>query len=150
MHGEGGIDCDFCDAELVRRSADLVIENATCLYASRQLDEPDVLPGSGLIIPRAHRRSPFELAPEEWVDTQALLIEAKAVLDARLRPDGYTVAWNVGADGGQSVAHAHLHLIPRFADEPHAGRGARWWIKQDDNRRPDPRAPGRGRAVDRA
>jgi hypothetical protein len=38
-------------------------------------------------------------------------------------------------------------LLPvplRFADEPKAVQGMRWWLKQPDNRRPDPRATGWG------
>jgi hypothetical protein len=31
---------------------------------------------------------------------------------------------------GQEVMHAHLHVIPRFADEPYAGRGIRFLLKQ--------------------
>ena len=41
------------------------------------------------------------------------------------------------------MSHAHLHVIPRFDDEPQAGRGIRWAIKQTNNLRPDPDAPGR-------
>lgn len=144
MHGEDGIDCDFCDTDALRGTADLVFENQTCVYFSRHLAHPDVLPGSGLVIPRAHRETPFDLTPQEWADTRSLLIEARALIGARLRPDGYTIAWNVGPEAGQEVAHVHLHLIPRFSDEPHAGRGARWWLKQEQNRRPDPAAPGSG------
>jgi hypothetical protein len=28
-----------------------------------------------------------------------------------------------------------LHVIPRYADEPLAGRGIRHWLKQENNRR---------------
>lgn len=69
---------------------------------------------------------------------------AKALLDERLNPDGYNLIWNVGPIAGQEVAHVHLHLIPRFHDEPLAGRGARWHLKQPENRRVDPAAPGHG------
>jgi diadenosine tetraphosphate (Ap4A) HIT family hydrolase len=31
---------------------------------------------------------------------------------------------------GQRVPHAHLHVVPRWADEPHAGKGTWWLIKQ--------------------
>jgi diadenosine tetraphosphate (Ap4A) HIT family hydrolase len=76
--------------------------------------------------------------------TFQLLPEARPVLEARYRPDGYTIGWNVYAASGQSIPHAHLHVMLRFADEPKAGRGLRWWLKQPDNRRPDPRALGSG------
>jgi histidine triad (HIT) family protein len=53
-----------------------------------------------------------------------------------LRPDGFNVGWNCGPVGGQVIPHAHLHVIPRFADEPYAGKGIRHWLKQESNRRP--------------
>ena len=70
----------------------------------------------------------------EIVATFRLLALVKAQLDARWRPDGYNVGWNCGAVGGQTVMHAHLHVIPRFAQEPLAGQGIRAWLKSDANR----------------
>lgn len=141
MHGVGGgVACDFCDVDAFR-TAEVFLEDHRCVFAATSLDSA-VLPGAGIVVPRAHRESPFELDVDEWVSTRALLVEARAVIDERLRPDGWTIGWNVGAVGGQEVAHAHLHVIPRFGDEPDAGRGLRWWLKQPDNARADPAAPG--------
>jgi histidine triad (HIT) family protein len=145
MHGEDGIDCEFCGIESFA-NAGLLIEDEHCFYAGFGPVDPDVLPGSGIVVPRAHRESPFELTAAEWTATHSLIRRAKAAVDDRLRPDGYNLIWNVGDDGGQSQAHVHLHLIPRFHDEPYAGRGARWWLKQPENRRPVPHAPGLGQA----
>lgn len=64
-----------------------------------------------------------------------MLHEAKALIDDVFKPDGYNVGWNCGSVGGQTVFHAHLHVIPRFADEPLASRGIRWWLKQPENER---------------
>ena len=80
-------------------------------------------------------------------DLRSMLLQAKSLIDELLRPDGYNLVWNVEPDAGQEVAHVHLHLIPRFHDEPYAGQGARWHLKQSANLRRDPSAPGRGRAV---
>ena len=55
-------------------------------------------------------------------------------------PDGYTLGWN-----DQGGLHPHLHIIPRFDDEPMAGHGVRSGIKDPANRRPDPWRPGTGR-----
>ena len=57
-------------------------------------------------------------------------------LDSKYSPDGYNLGWNCGDAGGQDVFHAHLHIIPRHADEPYAKRGIRNWIKREENRRP--------------
>ena len=94
-----------------------------------------VLPGSGLIIPRQHRETVFDLTAVEWQDTYALLQRVKNLLDAQYAPDGYNLGWNVGSVGGQEVFHAHLHVIPRFRDEPLAGKGIRYWLKQENNKR---------------
>ena len=138
--------CSFCDIDGFRRS-EVCIENDHALYASNGFtSRQNVLPGSGAIVPLAHRSSPFELHKEEWEAVHDLLLAAKHVIDERWKPDGYTIGWNVGAAAGQEVLHAHLHVIPRFADEPCVGRGIRWAIKETINLRPNPDAPGRGLA----
>ena len=133
----------FCDLEVLR-AADVYIENDLCAYASTRdpRDPPDVLPGCGVIVPIAHRTSPFDFTDEEWAATHELLLQAKVAQDDRLAPDGYTLIWNCSPE----VGHAHLHVIPRFDDEPLAELGGRSAIKAPENRRPDPFRPGSGRA----
>ena len=140
-------DCVFCDLAQFR-AADLYIENAHCVYASTRdpRDPPDVLPGCGVIIPIAHRPSPFDLTADEWAATRELLVNAKAAQDERLAPDGYMLVWNCFSEPGQPPDHAHLHVIPRFDDEPFADRGGRSAVKVPENRRPDPMRGGSGRA----
>ncbi|MED2974019.1 HIT family protein [Fictibacillus sp. B-59209] len=114
---------------------EIVFENKTCLYIQSPQNQT-ILEGSGLIIPKAHRPSVFDLTQEEWNDTYSLLAFAKAYLDRTLKPDGYNIGWNSGEIGGQHILHAHLHVIPRFSDEPYAGRGIRSWFKSPFNKRP--------------
>jgi len=141
------VDCVFCDLTQFR-AAEVCIENAHCLYASTRdpRDPADVLPGCGVIIPIEHRLSPFDFTPEEWTAVQELLIAAKAGQDERLSPDGYMLLWNCFSEAGGTPHHAHLHVIPRFDDEPLADKGGRSAIKVPENRRPDPAVPGNGRA----
>jgi diadenosine tetraphosphate (Ap4A) HIT family hydrolase len=109
------------------------LQNEHCAFLT--IEPRDVLPGSGLIVPFAARATVFDLTADEWLATLALLVRAKEVIDARYRPDGYTVGWNVGREGGQDIPQAHLHVIPRFSDEPMAGQGLRYHLKQPENRR---------------
>ena len=88
----------------------------------------------------------FRLHAEEWAATHELLLKAKAAQDERLAPDGYTLIWNCFSEVGQPPNHAHLHVIPRFDDEPFADRGGRSAIKVPENRRPEPARRGSGRA----
>jgi diadenosine tetraphosphate (Ap4A) HIT family hydrolase len=82
----------------------------------------------------------FDLSAEEWAATRELLLLVRAELHKRLAPDGYTLGWN-----DQAGLHPHLHVIPRFDDEPMADQGVRSAIKDPANRRPDPWRPGTGR-----
>ncbi len=120
--------CDLCFPQL----SGIVLESDHCVFT--QVPQ-SVLTGSGLIIPRLHRETVFDLTEEEWTDTRRLLQRVKALLDDKYAPDGYNIGWNSGPVAGQEISHAHLHVIPRFATEPFAGRGIRWWLKQEANRR---------------
>jgi diadenosine tetraphosphate (Ap4A) HIT family hydrolase len=122
--------CPLCPPNLQQH--EIQLENRFCLFV--QQPQP-VLIGSGLIIPREHRETAFDLNEAEWLATFDLLQQVKVNLDKELNPQGYNIGWNCGQVGGQEIFHAHLHLIPRFRDEPFAGRGIRFWLKQAHNRR---------------
>jgi diadenosine tetraphosphate (Ap4A) HIT family hydrolase len=122
--------CPFCSDSV--KQNEIILENDLCLFLQR---EEAVLIGSGLIIPRAHRETAFDLTNAEWNTTYALLQKVKSHLDRLYHPAGYNLGWNSGAAAGQEVFHAHLHVIPRYLDEPYVGRGIRYWLKQEANRR---------------
>ena len=123
------MDCPFCS---LQNKEEVVLQNEHCLFLQR--DEP-ILVGSGLIVPRRHCRTAFDLNVEEWQATYSMIQVAKKLLDKTYQPDGYNLGWNCEAIAGQEIFHAHLHVIPRYADEPLAGRGIRYWFKQENNRR---------------
>jgi len=124
--------CPFCSS---LNEEEILLESELSLFIE---NTDTVLHGSGMIIPKAHRETVFDLTPEEFQDTHSLLLRAKAYLDERYSPDGYNVGWNCGKVGGQTVFHAHLHIIPRYKDEPFAGQGIRYHLKQKENRRAQP------------
>lgn len=109
---------------------DPVFENNTAVAVRARGLKDNVLKGSYVIIPKSQVETPFDLTEEEWADTFLLLKEVKLYLDKKYKPDGYNVGWNVGKVGGQNVAHAHLHVLPRYKDEPLAGKGIRFMFKQ--------------------
>ena len=136
-------DCTFCDVEGFRRDSVVFAENEYVLFGN--LEDGDALSGSGVIVPKTHRETVFDLTPDEIEATFALLQDVRPILDERYRPDGYNIGWNCDATAGQFIPHAHLHVLLRFSDEPHAGRGTRWWLRQPENRRNRPFAPGEAR-----
>ena len=122
--------CPFCPPKV--NDEFITLENELSLFID--LKHP-TLQGSGIIVPRTHRESTFDLIAEEIASTFSLLTEVKALLDAEYSPEGYNLGWNCGTVAGQTVFHAHLHVIPRYASEPYAGKGLRYWLKQESNRR---------------
>ncbi|WLD94790.1 HIT family protein [Alkalihalobacillus sp. AL-G] len=128
-------DCPFCNPE---KDPDqkIVFENEHCYFLQHPRHQ-DVLEGSGVIVPKNHQQDAFALTTDEWEATQELLQEAKEYIDRTYKPDGYTLGWNVGEVSNQFIFHAHFHIIPRYNDEPYAGKGVRFWLKSEENKRPD-------------
>ena len=63
-----------------------------------------------LVIPKAHHENAAELsanAPKVIAEMHA----AGAKIAADLNLDGYRSVFNTGASAGQSVFHAHLHIL---------------------------------------
>ena len=112
----------------------MLVENATCVGLWDRTLTP-------LVAPRAHRRTAFDLTVDEVRDTFDLLHQLKAMVEEVDPSDGWNIGWNLDAAGGQVTFHAHCHLLPRYADEPYAGRGIRWLYKQPENARPSEGLP---------
>jgi diadenosine tetraphosphate (Ap4A) HIT family hydrolase len=88
-----------------------------------------VNPGHLLVVPRVHVASLFQLPTEVQGELWDLVRQARALLAEDLRPDGFTVGLNDGEAAGQTVSHAHIHVIPRYAgDVPDPRGGIRWVI----------------------
>jgi histidine triad (HIT) family protein len=126
--------CIFCELNPTEVGG-VVAENAWCLCLG-PLDQDPALQGSLVIVPKAHRQTVFDLTAEEWTATRELVLFARQHLAELYEPEGFNVGWNCGEVGGQSIPHAHLHVMPRFADEPLAGKGIRYHLKSRANRRP--------------
>ena len=122
-HGSAGIvrPCPFCIAPAHR------IVGETRLAAAITDGFP-VSPGHTLIIPRRHVASFFETTSAAREDMLRLLDEAKARLDAERRPDACNIGINDGPAAGRTVAHVHIHLIPRYAGDGRDQRGGVRWV----------------------
>jgi diadenosine tetraphosphate (Ap4A) HIT family hydrolase len=125
------MDCPYCDLE--GPGPDIVFREELVWFVQDRRFQ-GALKHSGVIIPVAHRETVFDLTEAEMAATFGLLSRVKAWMDREFAPDGYNVGWNCGRVGGQDVFHAHMHVIPRFRQEPLAGKGIRALLKSDANR----------------
>lgn len=124
---------DYCKCcNYINNFKNVLFETDTCVCVD---EDNSILIGACYIIPKAHKETPFDLTDKEWVDTKVLINKVKNYLDNKYKPDGYNLGWNIGAVGGQYVNHSHLHVIPRYKDEPLAGKGVRHFLMQEENKR---------------
>ena len=74
--------------------------------------------GHLMVVPYKQVPDFYDLTDEEMTDLLRLLRRCQAALTKVMKPDGFNIAVNVGEAAGQTVAHAHVHLIPRYKDKP--------------------------------
>ncbi len=120
--------CPFC---LPQIESEIIAADDHCFVIWTKDPTPV---GAVMVLPRAHRATVFDLNEDEWVSTRRLLDQMRTQVTQTYAPDGWNVGWNIGQVGGQSVDHAHCHLLPRYRGEPLAGRGIRSWLKDPSNR----------------
>jgi diadenosine tetraphosphate (Ap4A) HIT family hydrolase len=89
-------------------------------------DANPVSPGHSLVVPKRAVVSWFDATADEVVAMTELVAVVKRQLDESHGPDGYNVGFNNGTAAGQTVFHAHVHVIPRFdGDVPSPAGGVR-------------------------
>jgi diadenosine tetraphosphate (Ap4A) HIT family hydrolase len=125
------MECAYC---LLEESDQKVVFSDELVRFLQDHRYQGALKHSGVIIPVAHRETVFDLTEPELAATFRMLHKVKAWMDAEFSPDGYNVGWNSGRVAGQHLFHAHLHVIPRFRQEPLAGQGIRSHLKSEANR----------------
>lgn len=118
----GPFPCAFCDDTTAN---DLLVRSFTAVALP---DAHPVSPGHTLIIPRRHVRNVFELGTDEYNDLWGLVRRVREMLARHYTPDGMTVGCNDGEAAGQTVEHAHVHVIPRFQGDVKDPRGGIRWV----------------------
>ena len=73
--------------------------------------------GHALVIPRRHVEDVLD-ADEALTEIARAIAATSRLLVERLGADGLNLLSNAGAVAGQEVFHLHVHLVPRYADDP--------------------------------
>jgi histidine triad (HIT) family protein len=103
-------ECIFCK---------IVAGTAQCheLYRDRTtLAFMDIHPaneGHCLVIPQVHFATVFEMSPESFAAVGATVSKLAHAVNETLRPDGLSLVQANGEAAGQTVAHVHVHVLPR-------------------------------------
>lgn len=108
-------DCIFCKILAGELPARIVDED------ERTIAFMDIAPatrGHALVIPRSHAT---DLLSVEREDLSAVALAAQrlaARMKERLGADGVNLLNSCGAAAWQTVFHFHVHVIPRYEDDP--------------------------------
>jgi diadenosine tetraphosphate (Ap4A) HIT family hydrolase len=110
--------CVFCELE---GSGRVLLENELAICIA---DAYPVTEGHSLVIPRRHIDDGVALHQPEWNAAVDLLKQRREQLSAT---DASITGWNIGLNSGESagqtVFHAHWHLIPRRNGDHEQPRG---------------------------
>jgi histidine triad (HIT) family protein len=74
--------------------------------------------GHSLVVPRTHAADLFEISDEDLAHTTLAARRLATKLRAALEPAGFNVLNSCGAAAWQTIFHFHLHVIPRYEDDP--------------------------------
>jgi diadenosine tetraphosphate (Ap4A) HIT family hydrolase len=84
--------------------------------------------GHALLVPKRHFATWFEADPAEQGALLAGVDRVREAIEGRYKPDGYNIGVNSGPAAGQTVAHLHLHVIPRYKGDVADPRGGIRWV----------------------
>ena len=125
-------DCPYCPFS--HPGDQLLFENDLAVFCINEHFQ-GALKHSGIIVPKEHRETVFDMTHAELAASFSLLETVKDWMEVEFDPDGYNIGWNCYPAAGQEVMHAHMHVIPRFSNEPLAGKGIRAHLKGPTNER---------------
>jgi histidine triad (HIT) family protein len=74
--------------------------------------------GHALVIPRRHAANLLEIEAEDLEATIAAAQRLARAVSERLGADGVNLINSCGAAAWQTVFHFHIHVIPRYDDDP--------------------------------
>ena len=102
-------DCLFCQIIAGQIPAKAVYQDER-VFAIRDINPQ--APTHILLLPKQHLASvDVARAPDESMLGALLLAAAQVARQEDLAVNGYRLVINTGSDGGQSVAHLHVHLL---------------------------------------
>jgi len=108
-------DCLFCKIVARELPAQIVAEDELTVSF---MDINPATRGHALVVPRRHSQDILEADDE---DLAATMLAARALarrVSERLGADGVNLLNSCGPAAWQTVFHLHVHVIPRYADDP--------------------------------
>ena len=110
-----GPDCIFCGIVAGEISSTTIAQSEAAIAF---MDINPVTPGHALVAPRSHATDLFDITAEDLAACVQLAQEIAGRAKDRLGADGVNLVNCSGEAAWQTVFHFHIHVIPRFEDQP--------------------------------
>jgi histidine triad (HIT) family protein len=110
-----GSDCLFCGIVAGDVPAQIVDSDE---HTVAFMDINPATRGHALVVPRNHAADLFEISDEDLERTTVSARRLARRMKDVLSPDGFNVLNSCGAAAWQTVFHFHLHVVPRYEDDP--------------------------------
>jgi histidine triad (HIT) family protein len=107
--------CLFCGIVAGSIPSELVAEDERVIAF---MDVNPATRGHLLVVPRAHSTDLREIEPPDLTATMLMAQQMTTRVIDRLGADGANTLTCTGAEAWQSVFHTHVHVIPRYKDDP--------------------------------
>src|SRR6476660_4150233 len=82
------------------------------------MDINPATPGHALVVPRAHSADLIEVSDEDLERTTVAARRLANRMRAALEPARFNILNSCGSAAWQTIYHFHLHVIPRYEDDP--------------------------------
>jgi histidine triad (HIT) family protein len=109
------LNCPFCKISKHELPAVTIIEDDAIITI---MDLYPATPGHILIIPKQHIENIYMMPPDVGSHIMKTAIVVAKAIEQKLRPDGLNLIQANGTAAGQTIPHFHLHLVPRYKDDP--------------------------------
>jgi histidine triad (HIT) family protein len=108
-------DCLFCGIVAGDVPAQIVDSDE---HTVAFMDINPATPGHALVVPRTHSADLFEVSDEDLERTMLAARRLARRMKAALDPDGFNILNSCGAVAWQTIFHFHLHVVPRYEEDP--------------------------------
>jgi histidine triad (HIT) family protein len=110
-----GSDCLFCRIVAGEVPAQIVDSDE---HTVAFMDINPATRGHALVVPRTHVTDLFEVPDDDLARTMLAARRLVRRMKAALQPDGFNILNSCGAAAWQTIFHFHLHVVPRYEDDP--------------------------------
>jgi histidine triad (HIT) family protein len=124
-------DCIFCAIAKGEGPGEIVQEDE---HTVAFMDINPWTRGHALVIPRKHAKNIFEIEDEELAHVMSAVKRLATRIRDNLRADGINLLNSAEPAAWQTVFHFHVHVIPRYEDDPLQLPGKPMDVDQDELR----------------